>query len=75
MTPYPVHYSVPRPKQASRLQLLIRVCAFLALGLLGVSFGSIFAFAFVEKASSPTMLLGWCECCAGLLLYRPGWVW
>lgn len=47
MTPYPVHYSVSRPKHASRLQLLIRVCAFMALGLLGVSFGSIFAFAFV----------------------------
>lgn len=47
MTSYPVRYSVNRPERFTRLQLLVRVVAFIALGALGLSFGSLFAFAFL----------------------------
>jgi hypothetical protein len=47
MTAYPVRYSVTQPERFTRLQLLIRVVAFIALGALGLSFGSVFAFAFL----------------------------
>lgn len=47
MTSYPVRYSVSRPERFTRLQLLIRVVAFIALGALGLSFGSLFAFAYL----------------------------
>lgn len=47
MTSYPVRYSVERPERFTRLQLLIRVAAFMALGALGLSFGSLFAFAYL----------------------------
>ncbi len=46
-TPYPVHYSVEQPPRFSRLQLLGRLLAFCALGMLGLSFGALFAFLFV----------------------------
>lgn len=44
---YPVHYSVEQPSQFTRLQLAIRVAAFLALGILGVSFGTVIMFAYL----------------------------
>lgn len=47
MTLYPVRYDVPRPLFFSRLQLLIRLIAFFAIGALGISFGAIFAAAYV----------------------------
>ena len=47
MMPYPVRYSVKQPERFTRLQLLIRVVAFIALGALGLSFGSLFAFAYL----------------------------
>lgn len=47
MTSYPVSYWVKRPERFTRLQLLIRVVAFVALGALGLSFGSVFAFAYL----------------------------
>lgn len=47
MTTYPVHYDIERPEQFSRVQLLIRAFAFLVLGLIGVSFGSFFVFAYL----------------------------
>jgi hypothetical protein len=47
MTPYPVRYSVTRPDQFSRFQLLLRLIAFCAIGMLGVSFGAVFAAAYV----------------------------
>lgn len=47
MTSFPVRYSVNRPERMTRLQLLIRVVAFVALGALGLSFGSLFAFAYL----------------------------
>jgi hypothetical protein len=43
---YPVHYSVQYPERFSRLQLAIRILAFVALGMLGVSFGAAFLFAY-----------------------------
>lgn len=47
MAPYPVHYHVERPEHFTRIQLLIRFVAFIALGMLGLSFGSVFLFAFI----------------------------
>lgn len=47
MTTYPVHFIVERPMRFTRVQLLIRLIAFLLLGMLSVSFGTIFAFVFV----------------------------
>ena len=44
---YPVHYHVTKPAQFTRIQLLVRVVAFCALGLLGLSFGSVFWFAYL----------------------------
>ncbi len=46
-TPYPVHYSVEPPPKFSRLQLLGRLFAFCALGMLGLSFGALFAFLYL----------------------------
>jgi hypothetical protein len=47
VTTYPVHYGVTRPEQFSRVQLAVRVLAFVALGLIGLSFGTIFLFAYL----------------------------
>lgn len=47
MTLYPVHYDVPRPLYFSRLQLLLRLIAFCAIGALGLSFGAVFVAAYV----------------------------
>lgn len=44
---YPVHYSVEHPPHFSRIGLLGRVVAFIALGMLGLSFGAVFCFAFL----------------------------
>jgi hypothetical protein len=44
---YPVHYSVEHPPHFSRIGLLVRVVAFIALGALGLSFGALFSFAFL----------------------------
>lgn len=47
MTRYPIHYGVDRPAKFTRLQLLVRFVAFLALGMIGLSFGTIFFFAYL----------------------------
>lgn len=47
MIEYPVRYQVERTPRFTRLQLLVRFLAFCALGVLGVSFGTIFAFAYL----------------------------
>ena len=44
---YPVHYSVEHPQRFSRINLLVRVLAFIAIGVLGLSFGSVFFFAYL----------------------------
>ena len=46
-TTYPVHYAVEAPGRFTRVQLLIRVVAFCALGLLGLSFGVLMMFAYL----------------------------
>src|SRR4026209_334194 len=47
MTAYPVHYRVEHPRAFAPLQLLIRFVAFCALGIFGISFGSVFLFAYL----------------------------
>jgi hypothetical protein len=47
MQPYPVRYQVDHPAQFTRLQLLVRVVAFMALGVVGLSFGTVFMFAYL----------------------------
>lgn len=44
---YPVHYSVQYPSHFSRRELALRIVAFIALGLLGLSFGALFLFAYL----------------------------
>ncbi|HVV84139.1 MAG TPA: DUF4389 domain-containing protein [Kofleriaceae bacterium] len=46
-TAYPVRYLVERPARFTRLQLLVRFVAFCALGVLGITFGTVFAFAYL----------------------------
>lgn len=47
MSAYPVHYSVDKPAQFTRFQLLVRVFAFVVLGMLGLSLGLLFMVAYV----------------------------
>ena len=47
MTAYPVHYTVSHPAGFTRIQLVIRVVAFLVLGLVGLSFGTVFLVAYL----------------------------
>lgn len=47
MIPHPVHYSVDRPERFTRLQLLIRVLAFIVLGIVGLSLGLVFMAAYL----------------------------
>lgn len=44
---YPVHYRVHHEASFSRLQLATRLIAFLALGVIGVSFGTVFGFLYL----------------------------
>jgi hypothetical protein len=47
MTTYPVRLHVERPDRSTRLQLLVRLVAFSALGVVGLSFGTVFLFAYL----------------------------
>lgn len=47
MTSYPVRYNVERPARFTRLQLLVRLVAFCALGVLGLTFGTVFLFGYL----------------------------
>jgi hypothetical protein len=47
MTAYPVHYIVQRPARFTRLQLLVRVLAFIVLGVAGISLGMVFMVAYL----------------------------
>ena len=42
-----VHYFASKPPKFTRLQLAVRVVAFCALGVLGLSFGMVFLFAYL----------------------------
>jgi hypothetical protein len=46
-TAYPVRYMVERPARMTRLQLLVRLVAFCALGVIGLTFGTVFLFGFL----------------------------
>ncbi len=49
-TLYPVRYRVEKPARFMRLQLLIRLLAFVVLGLLGLSLGLLFWAAYIGLA-------------------------
>ncbi len=44
---HPVHYFVRKPEHFTRIQLAARFIAFCALGVLGLSFGMVFAFLYL----------------------------
>lgn len=46
-TPHPVQMTLVRPERMRRLQLLVRLVVFLALGLAGVSFGVVLSFGYL----------------------------
>jgi hypothetical protein len=58
MRPYPVHYQLVPPARCTRVQLLVRIVAFFVLGALGVSFGSVFCFAYVALPVYAAIRLG-----------------
>jgi hypothetical protein len=58
MTTYPVHYHVEYPARFTRLQLLVRVVAFCALGILGLSFGTVFLFGYLALPALAAIRLG-----------------
>ena len=45
--PYPIHFNADRPSRFSRMQLLVRLAALIVLGMLGISFGTLFAILYV----------------------------
>jgi hypothetical protein len=47
MTSYPVHYLVEHPDRFTPVQVVARLAAFVALGMLGLSLGTLFAVAYV----------------------------
>lgn len=47
MTTYPVHYRVEHPETFTRVQLAVRIVAFIAVGMLGISFGTVFFVAYL----------------------------
>lgn len=49
-TTYPVRYAVDKPERFLRFQLLIRVLAFVVIGILGLSLGLLFWAAYVGLA-------------------------
>jgi hypothetical protein len=44
---YPVHYSAPRPERFRRVQLAIRILAFIVIGVIGLSLGLVFLVAYL----------------------------
>ena len=47
MIAYPVHYAVEKPARFTRLQLVVRLVASVALGLLGLSLGLLYLVAYM----------------------------
>lgn len=58
MNHYPVHYSVEQPTHFSRPQLLIRILAFVAIGMLGISFGGALWFLYLVLPVFAAIRLG-----------------
>lgn len=44
---HPLHFSVARPERFTRVQLLVRLAAFIVLGAVGLSFASVFVVAYL----------------------------
>jgi hypothetical protein len=55
---YPVSLRVEHPAHFTRLQLLVRFVAFCALGVLGLSFGTVFVFAYLALPVFAAVRLG-----------------
>jgi hypothetical protein len=55
---YPVHYHVTRPARFARVQLAARLVAFIALGVVGVSFGAVFVFLYLGLPAFTAARLG-----------------
>jgi hypothetical protein len=55
---YPVHYHVTRPARFGRAQLAARLVAFLALGVVGISFGAVFVFLYLALPAFTAARLG-----------------
>lgn len=47
MTSYPVHFAVSDSREFTRVQLLVRLVAVFALGVIGVSLGTVFGAAYL----------------------------
>ncbi len=47
MNDYPVRFTAVRPEQFTRIQLIVRLVAFMVLGLFGLSLGTVFFAAFI----------------------------
>ncbi len=47
MNSYPVRFTAVRPEQYTRVQLIVRLIAFMVLGLFGLSLGTVFFAAFI----------------------------
>jgi len=58
MASYPVHYTAVKPDRYTRVQLGIRMLAFIALGLVGLSLGTVFVIAYVALPAFAAARLG-----------------
>jgi hypothetical protein len=58
MMTYPVHYTVTRPARYTRLQLLVRLVASVALGILGLSLGALYLVAYLVLPAFAAARLG-----------------
>jgi hypothetical protein len=58
VTPYPVHYLVHRPESFTRFQLLVRLAASIALGVLGISLGAVFLATYLALPVYAAVRLG-----------------
>lgn len=47
MNTYPVHVTVSKPERYSRAQLVVRLVAFIVLGMVGLSLGTVFIIAYL----------------------------
>jgi hypothetical protein len=58
MIAYPVHYLVSKPLRYTRLQLLVRLAASVALGVLGLSLGLVYLAAYLALPAVAAVRLG-----------------
>jgi hypothetical protein len=58
MNHYPVHYLVAKPPTFTRVQLALRIAAFIVIGLVGLSVGILLLLAYVGFAAFAALRLG-----------------